>query len=64
MTRLEVLAEVERIIAESVFEAEEQPAEAAERVLTFLDGVGVDMHTETFGACPICLGEVKGFGSV
>lgn len=39
-TRAEVLAEVERIIAESVFVNDEQPADAAEAVLAFLDEVG------------------------
>lgn len=46
MTRAEVLAEVERIIAEAVFENDEQPADAAERVLAFLDGIGYDASHE------------------
>jgi hypothetical protein len=46
MKRAEVLAEVERIIAESIFGEDEQPAEAAEKVLSFLDDIGYDAGPE------------------
>ena len=42
MTRAEVLAEVERIIVESVFANDEQPADAAEQILNFLESIGWD----------------------